>query len=53
MGWPASQNQARTGVQQHHEARGEASHNTTATGADCQGANQPRVQSSTQSELML
>lgn len=53
MGRPATQNQAGTGVQKHHEARGEASHNTTATGADGQGADKPRVQPTTEAELML
>lgn len=53
MGWPATQNQACTGVQEHHEARGEASHDATATGADGQGADKPRVQPATQAELML
>lgn len=53
MGRPATQNQARTGVQQHHEARGEAGHDATATGADSQGADEPRVQPAAQAELML
>lgn len=53
MGRPATQNQARTGVQQHHEARGEAGHNAPATGADSQGADEPRVQPAAQAELML
>lgn len=53
VGRPATQNQARTGVQQHHEARGEAGHNAPATGADSQGADEPRVQPAAQAELML
>lgn len=53
MGRPATQNQAGTGVQEHHEARGEASHNTTATGADGQGADKSRVQPAAEAELML
>lgn len=53
MGRPATQNQARTGVQQHHEARGEASHDAPAIGADSQGADEPRVQPTAQAELML
>lgn len=53
MGWPATQNQACTGVQEHHEARGEASHNATATGAHGQGADKPGVQPATQAELVL
>ena len=53
MGRPATQNQARTGVQQHHEARGEAGHNAPAPGADSQGADEPRVQPTAQAKLML
>lgn len=53
MGRPATQNQASTGVQEHHEARGEAGHHATATGADGQGANKPRVQPAAEAELML
>lgn len=53
MGRPATQNQASTGVQEHHEARGEASHHATATGADGQGADKPRVQPAAEAELML
>lgn len=53
MGRPATQNQARTSVQEHHEARGEAGHDTAATGTNSQGADKPRVQPATQAELML
>lgn len=53
MSRPASKNQACTGVQKHHEARGEASHNTAATGADSQGTDKSRVQPAAQAELVL
>lgn len=47
MGRPATQNQARTGIQEYHEARGEAGHNAAATGANSQSADKPRVQPAT------